>query len=187
MGRVGIFLADGFETIEALTVADYLRRADIKVDLISSEDKDIHESAQKIFVIPDVLLKDLKDTSRYDALVIPGGMGGAESLAKNERVLDLIKEQFDLGKRVCAICAGPMVLINAGIVNGMKITGYPGMFENSKDYEYLDEKLVVDKNIITSTGPSLAVYFALKIIEELLGKEKSDKIAKDILLDIMER
>lgn len=187
MLRVGIFLQEGFETIEALTVLDYLRRAKIEVDLISTSNEEFVKSAQDAIIKSDVLFCDCKDFDKYDAFVVPGGMKGAETLSKDKKVLDLIKNQFDKGKKICAICAGPMVIINAGIVNGKKITGYPGMFENSDIYEYVDEKVVCDGNIITSQGPSLTVYFALKIIEELLGKESSYKISSDILLDKMER
>lgn len=185
--KIGVFFAEGFETIEALTVVDYLRRAGIDVDMISADDKEYVKSAQDVVVKTEIILKSIENIDDYYGFVIPGGMGGATSLSKNDKVLEIIRSCDKKSKLVCAICAGPMVLVESGILDGRKITGYPGMFEDGEGYTFLDEKVVVDGNIITSRGPSLTVYFALEIIEKVSGIEKRKKLEKDILIDIMER
>lgn len=186
MKKVAVFLADGCEETEALIVVNYLRRAGIKVDMIYTQGKEIINGDHNIIFKAEKSLDDIAE-SDYDCFVVPGGMGGANALAQNKKVLDMIKKAHALGKYVCAICAGPKVLINAGILNGRTITGYPGLFEDGKDYSYKVQKVVRDKNVITAMGPSLAVYFALEIIEALGGRALRDEISAQILLEYMER
>lgn len=176
-----VFLADGFEEIEALTVVDYLRRMDIEVEMVSiTEDKKV-KGAHDIEVMADSLLNDLKDVSKYDGVVIPGGMPGASNLRDDERVIEIVREQDKKDKLIGAICAGPIVLERAGIIEGKKVTSYPGFEDDLEKSNYLLDGVVVDKNIITGRGPAYAVDFAIEIVKYLLGEEKSSELEDDIL------
>ena len=107
-------------------------------------------------------------------------------MRQNKKLLDTVKQVFTENKLVCAICASPTVLYEAGILAGKKITSYPGVFKNIKGgFDYLEEKVVVDVNLITSRGPALTVYFALEIIQALEGEEKRQQIENQILLAMM--
>lgn len=186
MKKVAMFFATGFEEVEAITVVDYLRRGEIRVDMISTTGDIEVIGDHKIKVSMDLLLEDMEKSS-YDAYIIPGGMPNAKYLSKNERVLEILKSENEKGKLICAVCAGPMVLVSSGVLKGKTITGYPGLFEDNTSYNYADKKTVKDQNIITSQGPSLAVYFALEIIEALEGKGIRKKVEDSILLERMEK
>ena len=182
--RAAVFFADGFEEVEALTVVDYLRRADIHVDMISTIDNKICRGAHGIDVAMDKLMDEISDD--YDAYIFPGGSDNAASMRQNKKLLDKVKKVFNENKLVCAICASPTVLYEAGLLAGKKITSYPGVFKNIKGgFDYLEEKVVVDGNLITSRGPALTVYFALEIIQALEGEEKRQQIENQILLAMM--
>lgn len=185
MKKVLLFLAEGFEEVEAFTVVDYLRRKDIVVDTCSISDKDI-QGAHKIIVKADRKIDEVNNSKDYDALVIPGGIPGATNLRDDERVIRLVKEFNEEGKIIAAICAGPIVLQRAGIIKGKEVTSYPGFEEDLKESIYKEDLVVQDGNIITARGPAVAVYFAMKLVENLVGKEKASELRKDILLDMVE-
>ncbi|MGB4457393.1 MAG: DJ-1 family glyoxalase III [Defluviitoga tunisiensis] len=176
-----VFLADGFEEVEALTVVDYLRRAGIEVDTVSITNDNKVKGSHKITVIADKKIEELNDVSLYDAVIIPGGMPGSERLRDNHFVIDIVKKMNEAGKLVAAICAGPIVLAKAGVIKGKQVTSYPGFENELKDGIYVEKPVVRDKNIITSRGPALAVDFAIEIIKYLAGEEKAQKLKKDIL------
>ncbi len=182
MKKVLLFLADGFEEVEAMTPVDYLRRAGIEVDMVSIGSGLEVRGAHGIQVLANKTIDQIEE-NEYDGLVIPGGMPGASNLRDDKRVTGMVKNFNDKGKLVGAICAGPIVLAEAGILEGKKVTSYPG-FENQLGHSiYVEEKVVQDNNIITARGPALAVYFALKIIEYFKGKDKVGQVSKSILLD----
>lgn len=179
--KILLFLADGFEEVEALTVVDYLRRMDITVETVSiTEDKKVR-GAHDIIVISDTNLSKLKDIGSYDGVVIPGGLPGATNLRDNPEVVGIVKKMNENGKLTAAICAGPIVLERAGIIKDKKITSYPGFEEGLKEGIYIEENVVRDGNIITARGPALAVDFAIEIVDYLLGEEKAIELKKDIL------
>lgn len=178
--KVALFLAHGFEEVEALTVVDYLRRMDIVVDMVSIEEEKV-EGAHGVVVLADKLIGGLEDLEAYDGAVIPGGLPGATNLKEDQRVIDIIKNMDERGKLVAAICAGPIVLERAGLIDGKKVTSYPGFEEELKNSIYEEKPVVIDHNIITSRGPALAVDFAKEIIRYLLGDEKAEELKKDIL------
>lgn len=181
MKKVLLFLADGFEEVEALTVVDYLRRMDIEVNTVSiTKDKKV-KGAHDIVVIADNLISEINDIDAYDGVVIPGGMPGATNLRDNGKVIDIVKSVNEKKRLVAAICAGPMVLERAGIIKGRKVTSYPGFEDELKDGRYIEENVVKDENIITARGPVLAVDFAIEIVRYLLGEEKVVELKKDIL------
>lgn len=177
MKKVAVFLADGFEEIEALTVVDVLRRAKIKCDMVSiTEDLNV-KGTHDILVKADRVMGD--DLKEYDMLVMPGGLPGASNLAKCEKLIELIKE-FNKNdeKYIAAICASPAyVLPKAGIETDRYITSYPGedLEKRLENASYVDELVSVDANLITSRGPATAMLFAYKLVELLGGNQEELK------------
>lgn len=184
MKKVILFLAGGFEEVEALTVVDYLRRKDINVDIVSITEDNKVKGAHEIIVLADKTMNDIKDIDDYDAVIIPGGLPGATNLRDNDKVIDVVKKINENGKLTAAICAGPIVLERAGIIKDKKVTSYPGFEDDLKNGVYIEQNVVRDGSIITARGPALAVDFAIEIIKYLLGEEKSEELKKDILYKI---
>ncbi|AYD40739.1 DJ-1 family protein [Clostridium fermenticellae] len=186
MKKALVLFADGFEEIEALTVVDVLRRGGVRSVICSADDNKCISGAHDVIVKSDMSLCDI-DESEYDALIVPGGMPGAENLKNNDRVINLIKKFNNENKILGAICAGPIVFEKAGILGNMKATSYPGFKEKLNARTYIENELVVqDGNIITSRGPATAAYFSLKVLENLEGKGVSDSVKKDMLIDFVE-
>lgn len=177
MKKFLVLVANGNETIEVLTVVDYLRRADIKVDIASTEEGLDLVTSHDVTYKADIMFDDIEEGD-YFGLYIPGGTKGAYSLRDNEKVLDLVKRFNDEGKIIAAICAGPVVLNEAGVLFDKKATSFPSMKdEMDKTKTYVDDEIVVtDGNITTSRGAALTNYLALKLIEIIKDKD----IAKDI-------
>lgn len=177
MKKFLVLVANGNETIEVLTVVDYLRRADIKVDIASTEEGLDLVTSHDVTYKADIMFDDIKEDD-YFGLYIPGGTKGAYSLRDNEKVIDLVKRFNDDGKIIAAICAGPVVLNEAGVLADKKATSFPSMKgEMDKTKTYVDDEIVVtDGNITTSRGAALTNYLALKLIEIIKDKD----IAKDI-------
>lgn len=182
-----ILLSKDYEEVEALTVVDYLRRADITVDMVATQgDLETH-GAHGIKVIADKLIEDA-DGSNYDIIITPGGAHGADLLAEDDRVLNLLNKHHDEGSYVASICASPVVLHAAGIAKDIEGTMYPAMKDRVQFKEYNGETLVVndkEQKVITSQGPATAVYFALEIIKELKGEEAMKEVAESLLLDLV--
>ncbi|MCF7893363.1 MAG: DJ-1/PfpI family protein [Candidatus Omnitrophica bacterium] len=178
--RAVILLAEGFEEIEAVTCIDILRRAGVKITISGLNSLAI-EGSRKITIKAEKKLNQV--SSDYDAIILPGGMPGAENLAKSDQVKTLLKKAENQGKIIAAICAAPAIVLSPlGILDNKTATCYPGMEENfSKTTTYKTKEVVTDGKIITSQGPATAMQFALKIVEKLLGKKISDKVAKAAL------
>lgn len=179
--KIIVFLADGFEEVEALTVVDYLRRVDIEVDMVSITQKTEVVGAHSIKVLADKVIEDIKDLNDYHGLVIPGGLPGATNLRDNKDVIEIIKDMNGKDKLIGAICAGPIVLERAGIIKDKNVTSYPGFEDQLTSSSYIQESVVRDGNIITSRGPSLAVDFAIEIVTYLLDEKIAGKLKDDIL------
>lgn len=185
MKKVAVLLANGFEEIEALTVVDVLRRAQIQCDMISLN-TEIVPGAHNIEVKSDKKFNE--DIKEYDMIVLPGGLPGAENLAQNEKVLEVIREfNSDENKYIAAICASPaMVLSKAGIEENRYITSYPDdeyekMLEKAN---YVEELVVVDNNLITSRGPATTMLFAYKLVD-ILGSD-SKRLKEGMLWNKLE-
>lgn len=165
MNRVAVILADGFEEIEALTVVDVMRRAGETCHMISIKNLSVI-GGHNIIVQADAIIDDkIKD---YDLLVFPGGMPGSTNLQTNSKVVELVKYFNDNNKLIGAICAAPIVLAEANIIEGRDITSYPGYEEDLKGSNYHENKLVIiDKNIVTSRGPATALEFSYQLLEKL--------------------
>lgn len=177
MKKFLVLVANGNETIEVLTVVDYLRRADIKVDIASTEEGLDLVTSHDVTYKADIMFYDIKEDD-YFGLYIPGGTKGAYSLRDNENVLDLVKRFNDEGKIIAAICAGPVVLNEAGVLADKKATSFPSMKdEMDKTKTYVDDEIVVtDGNITTSRGAALTNYLALKLIEIIKDKDTAGDI-----------
>lgn len=185
MKRAMILLGNGYEEIEALTVVDYLRRAEIPIDMVSITGSLETLGDHQIQIKADRLFEEI-DPSEYDAVITPGGGPGSKMLASHEGVLSVLKSFYEDGKIVASICASPIALNASGVAKHIKGTCYPG-FESQVQFQSFSEQLVErDGNVITSRGPATAVYFALTIIEALAGKERAKKVENAILLPLVE-
>lgn len=176
MANVLVPLAQGCEELEAVTIIDLLRRADINVVVAALTDTVI-EASRGVRLVADISLDEAL-AGEYDMVVLPGGGPGSDNLQNDHRITDLLKAMANSEKFTAAICAAPMVLANAGLLEGKKATGYPGVLDNmSLANVTLDPAAVVrDGKVITSRGPGTAMDFALTLIEVLLGKQKRDEV-----------
>jgi 4-methyl-5(b-hydroxyethyl)-thiazole monophosphate biosynthesis len=171
--RVLVPLAEGFEEIEAVTVIDVLRRAEVEVVAAGLEAGAVRGS-RGVVVTPDAPLSEVADED-FDAVVLPGGGPGSHALAADERVGALLKRHSTEGRVVAAICAAPgIVLAPLGLLEGKRASGYPGLKE--KVPGWVDEPVVRDGDLITSQGPGTAMAFALSLVEALVGAEKADEV-----------
>lgn len=180
---VYVFLANGFEEIEALTVVDLIRRAGIDLKTVSiTNDKSV-KGRSDITVMADITIDEVNWQSGK-ILVLPGGMPGTKNLGDTKVLMEHVDMivKTDSDKYVAAICAAPALLLGArGLLEGKNATCYPGMESHFINANALTDSVVVDGNIITSRGLGTAVDFSLAIIEKLLGKAKADEIAKSVV------
>ena len=177
--KVYIFLADGFEEIEGLTVVDIMRRAKIDVETISITGQKQINGAHKIIVEADRLFEET-DFSDGDMLVLPGGMPGTLNLKEHEGLRNLIGEFDKKKKYLAAICAAPSILSELGILKGRKACAYPS-FEEGLDCAQVVHEAVTDGHVTTGRGMGAAIPFALKLTELLCGTEKANEIAESIV------
>lgn len=186
--RVAILLGNGYEEIEALTVVDYLRRADIAIDMVSITGSLMIKGDHGILVTADLLFEEM-DKEVYDLIVTPGGYPGSEMLAEHEGVLNLLRQQHESGRYIASICASPIVLEAAGLTGELIGTCFPGLEGDKVHFNVHKEDIVVHdetQRIITSRGPATAVYFALEIIRHLKGETVRDEIAEALLVPRVE-
>lgn len=178
-------LANGSEEIEAVTIIDVLRRADIDVTVASINDSgDLHiRGSHGIQIVADCSI-DICAKTNFDLIAIPGGLPGAEHLAANAALDKLLREQAAEGKLYGAICAAPqLVLASKGLLDNKVVTGHP-MFQtlpNAKEVNS-ESRVVVDGNCITSQGPGTALDFALELVEQLCGLVKREEVSSRLVL-----
>lgn len=180
MEKAYIFLADGFEEIEGLTVVDLLRRAGVEISMVSIMGRRELTGSHGIPVVADLVFEDT-DFSDGTLFVLPGGMPGTKRLAAHEGLAALLKEKDAQGKRLAAICAAPSVLGGLGLLKGKKAACYPGFEDALTGAEVTYEPVAVADHITTSRGMGTAIPFALALVEQLTGKEKADALAKGII------
>jgi 4-methyl-5(b-hydroxyethyl)-thiazole monophosphate biosynthesis len=179
MKRAAVLLADGFEEVEALTPVDFLRRAGVEVVTVGINGRTV-TGAHDIEVKADTIMAEAG--TDFDAVIIPGGMPGAENISKSGKANELIKTLYSRNKLVAAICAAPaVVLAPLGLLSGKKAVCYPGWESKLGDAFYTPDRVVKDGNIITSCGPGTAAEFSMIIIEVLAGKSAADEIHKKTL------
>lgn len=176
MAKVLVPLAKGFEELEAVTIIDLLRRADIEVVVAGLDDGPIVAS-RGVVVLADVSL-DQALTQDYEMVVLPGGAGGSDALNADSRIHDLLKKMANSERFTAAICAAPKVLATAGVIAGRTVTGFPGVLEAlpQQDFSLSDDAVVSDGKVVTSRGPGTAIDFALTLITHLVSVAKRDEI-----------
>ncbi len=180
MSRVCIFLADGFEEIEALTVVDLLRRSDIGISMVSvSGDKTVTGS-HGIAVQADALFEET-DFSGTEMIVLPGGMPGTKNLEAYGPLMELVDAFYKEDKYVAAICAAPRILGQRGILQGRKACSYPDAEVCLEGASVSRSSVETDGKVITSRGMGCAIAFGLAIVEALQGKEAADILAEKII------
>ena len=181
MGKqVCVFLADGFEEIEGLTVVDLLRRAGVTVTTVSITGGYTVHGAHGIHVQADKLFDEV-DYKKQDMAVLPGGMPGTLHLGEHEGVKQVLEQYYVDEKYIAAICAAPSVLGKYGILKGKKATSYPGFEDALKGAIYVYDEVVVDDFVITSRGMGTAIAFSMKLIEKLIDAKKAEEIGKSII------
>lgn len=182
MKTVYVFLADGFEEIEALATVDVLRRAGVKVITVSINPTEVVTGAHGVPVAADVLFNDAA-LAEADMLVLPGGMPGAANLDAHEGLRTAISAHAEAGKWLGAICAAPMVYGHMGLLNGKKATCYPGFEGELKGAAYTAASVEMDGRIITGKGPAVVLPFAYALAEVLVGKEVVAQVKAGMLYE----
>ncbi|KAI9269320.1 class I glutamine amidotransferase-like protein [Phascolomyces articulosus] len=183
-----VFLADGTEEMEFTIAVDVLRRAKVEVTVVGVKLKNstVAECSRGVKIVPDVELQhegQSWNANDYDAVVCPGGMGGALTLRDDSKVQQLVATFYEKQKIVAFICAATIVAKSSGIPGSHKVTSYPSVKDDLKDfYEYVDDRVVVDQNVVTSRGPGTAFLFALTLVEQLVGKGIADNLKSEMLL-----
>lgn len=180
MSKVYIFLADGFEEVEGLTVVDLLRRAGIQIETVSIKDSKKVVSSHEITLYTDAVFEEV-DFSDADMLVLPGGMPGTLNLGNYQPLVELLKNFYENGKKLAAICAAPSVFGGLGFLEGRKATSYPSFMDKLFGAVLTEEPVAIDGNITTSRGVGTAIAFALSLITQLEGKKKAEEIARSIV------
>ena len=173
MKKVSIFLAEGFEEVEALTQVDLLRRAGAEVTMVSISGAREVAGSHGIVVTADKIFAEM-DFAEMDLLVLPGGMPGTLHLKECAPLIALLQDFNEKGRKLAAICA-------AGLLRGKKAACYPGCEDGLTGAEVLTDRVVVDGNITTSRGVGTAIPFALSLIAQLYDQQKADQIRESIV------
>lgn len=180
--KILIPLAQGCEELEAVTLIDLLRRANLDVTTASLSNNPVVHCSRGTRIVADAELDSVLD-QKFDLVVLPGGLPGADNLNKDPRIHHLLSETNAQGNLLGAICAAPRVLLNNENLQLKKLTAYPGSVDHldTSNISLLDEAVVVDGNIITSRGPGTAMDFALSLIEMLLGNTARAEVEKPLV------
>lgn len=186
MKKAYAFLATGFEEVEALAVIDVLRRTKkIDVTMVSITDNKLVTSSHNVTIMADALFDDIKD-SDADLYFLPGGLPGTTNLGNHEGLCNMLKEKYNEGRHMAAVCAAPSVLGQLGFLNGRKATCYPGFEDKLLGATALTDersvRVITDGNVTTSRGMGTSIELGLELISILLDKETSDNLASTIQL-----
>lgn len=181
MKNIAVHLAEGFEEIEAISIIDVLRRAELNVEIISVTGKHEVTGSHQIKVIADKLFENV-DYSLIDMIVLPGGMPGATNLNKHAGLRNQIQEFNKNGKPLGAICAAPLVFGQLGLLEDKNATCFPGFEKYLQGARITGTFAETDGNIITGKGAGVAIQFALKIVEKLKGKALADELAQRMVV-----
>lgn len=182
--KVFVFLAPGFEDTEAIGTIDVLRRGGLNVQTVSVTGTREVESAHGVKVIADSTIEQLNEEEKPLALVLPGGLPGADNLHACGKLLAMLRKQKEADRLIAAICASPgVVLGQEGLLEGHKATCYPSFEKFFKgNVEYLPEPIIRDRNIITAQGPAFAYDFGLAILAHLKGEAVAQEVAAGMLI-----
>lgn len=179
MKRVLVPLADGCEELEAVTIVDLLRRAGIEVVVAGLREGAVTAS-RGIRIVPDMSL-DAALTLDYDMVALPGGLPGADHLAADRRITDLLRRMSDSGRLVGAVCAAPRVLARCGLLRGRSATAYPGILQQEGHPDISGDAVTRDGTVITSRAAGTAMDFALALIEALAGPQARDTVEQGLV------
>lgn len=170
-----LFLAEGFEEIEAVTVIDVLRRADIPLKTVSITPCLQVKGAHGITIEADAFFGTL-ETDDFDYLILPGGMPGTKHLDENKRLNEWLVAHAQNGGRMAAICAAPSVLGRLGVLRGKKATCYPGFESALQGADFTAATVEADGNVITANGPAAALRFALSLVASIKGENEAQQV-----------
>lgn len=177
-----MFLADGFEEVEALCPLDLLRRAGLSVKTVGINKKEI-VGAHNITVLSDITSDEYKllDKTNTDMIFLPGGMPGTLNLAKSPEVVSAINHASENGKYIAAICAAPSILGDMGLLVSKEAICYPGFEGRLTGAVISNKKVVKDHNIITAAGMGVAYEMGILLVEILCGKEKAEELRRSTI------
>ncbi|PKM50923.1 MAG: DJ-1 family protein [Firmicutes bacterium HGW-Firmicutes-7] len=181
MMNVAVFLAEGFEEIEAISIIDVLRRGEANVDTISISNSVCVEGGHRITVKADKLFSGTQFED-YDMLILPGGMPGTTNLGKHEQLCKLLVEFNEKGKKIGAICAAPIVLGKLGILDNKEATCYPGYEDQLKGCVVVNSDIVTSSNIITGKGAGVAILFTLELLKLSKDHDYVEALKKKLIL-----
>ena len=181
MKNIFVFLAEGFEEIEALTPVDVLKRAGLSVQTVSVMDEQVVAGAHGVPVLADKMFAEINPEDA-EMILLPGGLPGATNLDAHEGLSQLILDFAEADKPLAAICAAPLVLGNRGLLQGKKATCYPGFETYLQGAEYTAALVEKDGNIITGKGPGAAMEFALAIVEKYCGMDKVNELKQGMMI-----
>ena len=186
MSSVLVPIAKGFEEIEAVSIIDVLRRAEVEVLVASLDEEKLVKGANGITIQTDIQVKEI-NVDTLDMVILPGGWDGTYALADDENVQSILKEMDAKGKNIAAICAAPYALNKAGVLK-QNYTCYPSVEEQIREEGYQGDKSMVveDANVMTSRGPATAICFALAIVKKLKGEETYKMLKFGLLADFCE-
>jgi len=180
--KIYVFLAEGFEEIEAVAPIDIFRRAGIHVVTVSVTGNRLVTGSHSIPLMSDILIEDVKVDD--DSLIfLPGGLPGTYNLDAHVGLKSLLLKQYESGEKIAAICAAPSVIGKMGMLNNKDAICYPGFEEQLKEAKISQSKIVFSENIYTAKAAGVAIQFALGIVEQLRGAEIAKKIKEGIYLD----
>jgi 4-methyl-5(b-hydroxyethyl)-thiazole monophosphate biosynthesis len=182
MKKAYVHFAEGFEEIEAITIVDVLRRADIPTEMVSITGVRQVTGAHGIKITTDIVFDDV-DYSKALIVILPGGMPGSKNLQAHQGLAKILKAKADTHEPIAAICAAPMVLGELGIVNGKDAVCYPGYEKHLKGANVKYEASIKSENIITGRGPGAAINFSLEIVKLLKDKQTADSLSKGMIAD----
>ena len=178
MSKAVIFFAPGSEECEGLITVDLLRRAGVEVQICAVSDSLTVTCSHGARIVCDAFAQDADRSA--DAVILPGGIPGTPNLAASETVCSLVRDFYDAGKLVAAICAAPTVLGGLGLLEGRRATCYPGCEDGLGGAVYIDDEAVRDGNVITGSGLGAAIPFALEIVSYLEGPDVAEMKRKAI-------
>lgn len=185
MAKVLVPLAEGFEEIEALTVVDVLRRGGQSVVVAAIGDRLETKGAHGVTVVADAFFADVSEES-YSAIVLPGGAEGTERLGNSDALIRRLQRQADEQRLICAICAAPTVLVDAGVLEpNVHVTCYPTC-QLELDRPWSPAPVVADGNVITGQAPGSALLFALIVLQALVGEPVARKVARMMVTDVLD-
>lgn len=184
MARALVLLANGFEEIEALSVVDILRRGEVEVVMASIHETTEVRGAHGVCVKADALMSVAAEED-FDAVILPGGGEGMENLRASEPVLERLRRQKEEERLICAICAAPLVLVAAGVLDpGQHVTCYPTC-QMDLDRPWVNQPVVEHDAVITGQAPGSAMLFGLVVLKALAGEKVAARVARGMVTDVL--